>query len=324
MPKKNSVERFALKLPQSFTIKQVIAATLSYDQGRNTMDYLLYIPANDIPEGGVWVDVIQLTNLPRVISGGAAREDDQVDAVDLLGYFDQAAQFHETCYGWTAEAVGDGNYYVTDAEVPDGAQQPERVEGIVLRIARSERVSEEHRAAIEHTKPQQPALQKEQTMETYVGVTLAECKAMTRGEYNQLRGWTLPENENPDDTGMLLDILSGKSNNIEGYKGYVTWLPTAEFDKTYSQATGLDFGRAVHLLRQGVPMCREGWNGKGMFVYYVPPGEYPARTGVAKQYYGDKLVPYNEYLAIKNVDGSVSTWVPSINDVFAEDWMTSH
>lgn len=316
--------RFALKLPQSFTNKQVIAATLSYDQGRNCMDYLLYIPIGDLPEKGAWFDVVQLTNLPRVIGGHAAREDDQVDAVDLLGYFDQAAQFHETCHGWSIEAVGAGNYYITDAEVPEGTRQPDKVEGIVLRVARSELITAEHRAVIEHTEHQQPTLEKEQTMDSYVGTTLAKCKEMTRGEYNQLRGWTVPEDENPDDTGMLVDIFGGKSNNVPGYDGYVQWLPTAEFENIYRRTKGLDFGRTLELLRQGIPMCRAGWNGKGMFIYYVPPGEYPARTGVAKQYYGDKLVPYNEYLAIKNVDGSVSTWVPSINDVFAEDWMTSH
>jgi hypothetical protein len=33
------------------------------------------------------------------------------------------------------------------------------------------------------------------------------------------------------------------------------------------------------------------------------------------------MVEYEPYLAIKNVKGTVSTWVPSINDCLAEDWM---
>ena len=32
------------------------------------------------------------------------------------------------------------------------------------------------------------------------------------------------------------------------------------------------------------------------------------------------LVPYNAYMAIKNVDNTVSTWVPSVNDCLASDW----
>ena len=31
-------------------------------------------------------------------------------------------------------------------------------------------------------------------------------------------------------------------------------------------------------------------------------------------------MPYNAYMAIKNVDGAVSTWVPSVNDCLATDW----
>ena len=32
------------------------------------------------------------------------------------------------------------------------------------------------------------------------------------------------------------------------------------------------------------------------------------------------MVPYNAYMAIKNVDNTVSTWVPSVNDCLATDW----
>lgn len=83
----------------------------------------------------------------------------------------------------------------------------------------------------------------------------------------------------------------------------------------------LHFGDAIDRLKRGMAVARRGWNGVGMFVYHVPANAYPAQTGVAKQYFGENaLVPYNEYLAIKNVDGTVSTWVASINDMMAQDW----
>ena len=82
-----------------------------------------------------------------------------------------------------------------------------------------------------------------------------------------------------------------------------------------------DFGWALQKLRAGLKLCRRGWNGKGMFVYYVQANSYLAQSPVAKEYFGEgAMVPYNAYFAIKNVDGTVSTWVPSINDVLAEDW----
>lgn len=82
-----------------------------------------------------------------------------------------------------------------------------------------------------------------------------------------------------------------------------------------------DFGAALNALKAGARIARTGWNGKGMFVYLVPAASYPAQTGAAKAHFGDgSLVPYNAYLAIKNIDETVSTWVPSVNDVLADDW----
>ena len=90
---------------------------------------------------------------------------------------------------------------------------------------------------------------------------------------------------------------------------------------TFRETKTTGIGEAIKLMRQGLAMEREGWNGKGMFVYYVPGGKYPAQTDIAKCISDDKgFVKYNPYFAIKNVDGSVSTWVPSVNDSLAEDW----
>jgi len=83
----------------------------------------------------------------------------------------------------------------------------------------------------------------------------------------------------------------------------------------------MNFGQVIEGLKAGLCFMRKGWNGKGMFVYYVPENSYPVQTEIAKAYFGkNALVPYNPYIAIKNVNDTVSTWVPSINDIFAEDW----
>lgn len=81
----------------------------------------------------------------------------------------------------------------------------------------------------------------------------------------------------------------------------------------------MKFGMVLEEAKQGKKIFRQGWNGKGMLVYYVPANSYKSLTNVAKKEFGE-TTNYNPYLAIKNVDGSVSTWVPSINDVLAEDW----
>lgn len=85
--------------------------------------------------------------------------------------------------------------------------------------------------------------------------------------------------------------------------------------------TGLSFSQALEALETGNKLQRAGWNGKGLFVYLVPAAKYPAQTEAAKSYYGQNaMVPYNAYFAIKNVDETVSTWVPSVNDCLAKDW----
>jgi hypothetical protein len=120
----------------------------------------------------------------------------------------------------------------------------------------------------------------------------------------------------------------GHDGTAEGYTvqyedGYISWSPKEAFEKAYRPAVGMSFGMALDAMRAGLRVARIGWNGKGMFVYYVPAARYPVQTGAAKSHFGEgSLVPYNAYLAIKNVDDTVSTWVPSVNDCLADDWIT--
>ena len=95
--------------------------------------------------------------------------------------------------------------------------------------------------------------------------------------------------------------------------------PSAQADQHIE--SGMTFGAAIEALKVGQSVARAGWNGKGMFIYLVPAASYPAQTGAAKAYFGkDALVPYAAYLALKNVDGTVNTWAPSVSDALAEDW----
>lgn len=107
--------------------------------------------------------------------------------------------------------------------------------------------------------------------------------------------------------------------------GYTNWTPKETFEATYRDIEGpvqtLTFSDALHMLKLGKKVQRTGWNGKGMFVYLVPANSCLAQTGVAKSYFGeDALVPYAAYMAIKNTNETVSTWIPSVNDCLAEDW----
>lgn len=60
------------------------------------------------------------------------------------------------------------------------------------------------------------------------------AKPMTRQEYNTLRGWHLPANENGDDEGYLVEDNSELSN-MDGWEGYITWMPKAMFDNSHCE-----------------------------------------------------------------------------------------
>ena len=72
-------------------------------------------------------------------------------------------------------------------------------------------------------------------------------------------------------------------------------------------------------LKLGKKVVRKGWNGKGMYIYYVPAQSYPAVTEVAKEEFGD-MVPYGAYIAMKTAQGNVIPWLASQTDILARDW----
>ena len=158
-------------------------------------------------------------------------------------------------------------------------------------------------------------------MKQYIGTKVISSVPMTRAEYNEYRGWQLPANEDGTDAGYLVEYQDGGKPNDDRHTGYISWSPKAQHDAAYRPCDAMTFGLAVEALKKGLKVARAGWNGKGMFVYFVPPASYPVQTGAAKAHFGEgAMVPYNAYMAIKNVNETVSTWVPSVNDCLAEDW----
>lgn len=101
------------------------------------------------------------------------------------------------------------------------------------------------------------------------------------------------------------------------------------FNETYDiveniENTGLDFGEALKLMKQGKKLARRGWNGKGMFVVYQKgyPNGIPCNKQTAEAW-GMKegeLFKCDPYLQISTTDGSHAMWVPSIRDCLANDW----
>jgi hypothetical protein len=93
----------------------------------------------------------------------------------------------------------------------------------------------------------------------------------------------------------------------------------------------VNFGKAIEALKEGKKVAREGWNGKGLFIFKQIPANIgleiiPKMTSVP-QSVKDTMIErcqnlnYRNQCVIVNSNGDVDNWVPSISDVFAEDWI---
>ena len=158
-------------------------------------------------------------------------------------------------------------------------------------------------------------------MKTYIGAKIIQATPMTRGEYNAYRTWTPPEGEDQSVKGYLVEYTDGGAANDSRHAGYISWSPKEQFDNAYRETTGLTFGLAVEALKKGQKLARAGWNGKGMFVFLVNGSTFKvSRAPLLGVFPEGAEINYRPHIDIKNVDGSISTWVPSIGDVMAEDW----
>lgn len=99
--------------------------------------------------------------------------------------------------------------------------------------------------------------------------------------------------------------------------------PTAD-SQEHPQPPTMDFGYAVKMMKDGKRVSRIGWNGKGMFLYYVPENKYPASRnehGTMIGVFENDMVPYGAYIAMKTAQNNVVPWLASQTDVLAEDWV---
>lgn len=108
----------------------------------------------------------------------------------------------------------------------------------------------------------------------------------------------------------------------------------------------MNFGEALEALKEGKMVARQGWNGKGMFIFMRPADElhvgFVAKDikslpqGVKDYYYQDcvdgegnplelgkdEVVKFTAYLCMKAADGSiVNGWLASQTDMLSEDWI---
>lgn len=83
-----------------------------------------------------------------------------------------------------------------------------------------------------------------------------------------------------------------------------------------------NFEWALSTLKTGGRVCREGWNGKGMFLFLVPGSRFavnrPPLLGIFPEGHS---IQYQPHIDMLTAQGSVVPWLASQSDLLADDWM---
>lgn len=155
----------------------------------------------------------------------------------------------------------------------------------------------------------------------YVGTRRVKATPMSRLDYNNLRGWNLPDDEDGTDEGYLIEHTDGGKPNTLDYEGYVSWSPKDTFDNAHSETEDLissvaatlkpttgDMGRAFdigdvpEMLLDKRELVRQGWDDSKECIYLLSDND-------------------KSQIVLKYKDGTTRAWVPDQEDVTADDWM---
>lgn len=83
----------------------------------------------------------------------------------------------------------------------------------------------------------------------------------------------------------------------------------------------MDYSDALRELKNGKKVAREGWNGKGMFIFLVPGSTFKVnRPPLLGIYPEGTEVNYHGHIDMKTADNMVVPWLASQTDQLAEDW----
>lgn len=84
----------------------------------------------------------------------------------------------------------------------------------------------------------------------------------------------------------------------------------------------MDFGDAIRAMKAGKRVAREGWNGKGMFLFLVNGSTFTVNREPLLSIMGEGTqVQYHAHIDMKTAQGYVVPWLASQADMLADDWV---
>ena len=83
----------------------------------------------------------------------------------------------------------------------------------------------------------------------------------------------------------------------------------------------MNFSEALEHIKAGGRMAREGWNGKGMFIFLVQGSRFEVnRPPLLGIYPEGTVVDYHAHIDMRTAQGYVVPWMASQADLLADDW----
>jgi len=162
-------------------------------------------------------------------------------------------------------------------------------------------------------------------MKTYIGTKKIDAQPMDLGEYNKYRGWTMPEDEDPEKKGYLVVYPDG----------YESWSPNEVFEEAYREVAGgcMNFGLALEAIQKGHRVARSGWNGKDMFIFLLPTGTIPMEAihdPALLELISENINEDNTFEALATIrmwtvnahgrKAILTGWLASQTDMLSDDW----
>lgn len=87
----------------------------------------------------------------------------------------------------------------------------------------------------------------------------------------------------------------------------------------------MNFGHAIEAMKSGGKVYRNGWNGKGMFLFLVPGSTFQVSRAPLNQIYPEGTeIKYHAHIDMRTAEGYIVPYVCSQGDVLADDWMILH
>lgn len=83
----------------------------------------------------------------------------------------------------------------------------------------------------------------------------------------------------------------------------------------------MNFSDALSAIKDGKRVARNGWNGKGMFLFLVAGSNFTVNREPLLSILGEGAeATYRPHIDMKDAEGKIVPWLASQTDLLAEDW----